>query len=109
MSGVSVSVKERDYILVDIGVDRDYVACGNYDIFGKRAVAVYADALGMLAPLAVARAAVTALVANDVAFAAHALANGKTGYACALAWFLCALVMIFTIIRNRVEQKYENE
>ena len=33
----------------------------------------------------------------------------KTGYACALAWFLCALVMIFTIIRNRMEQKYENE
>ena len=33
----------------------------------------------------------------------------KTGYACALAWFLCALVMIFTIIRNKVEQKYENE
>ena len=33
----------------------------------------------------------------------------KTGYACALAWFLCAIVMIFTIIRNKVEQKYENE
>ena len=33
----------------------------------------------------------------------------RTGYACALAWFLCAIVMIFTIIRNNVEQKYENE
>ncbi len=33
----------------------------------------------------------------------------RTGYACALAWLLAAIVMIFTVIRSRVESKYENE
>lgn len=30
----------------------------------------------------------------------------RTGYACALAWLLCAIVMIFTLIRWRVESKF---
>ena len=33
----------------------------------------------------------------------------RTGYACALAWLLCAIVMIFTVIRWRVESKYSVE
>ncbi len=33
----------------------------------------------------------------------------RTGYACALAWLLAAIVMLFTVIRSRVERKYENE
>ena len=33
----------------------------------------------------------------------------RTGYACALAWLLCAIVMIFTLIRWRVESKYSVE
>lgn len=33
----------------------------------------------------------------------------QTGYACALAWLLCAIVMIFTIIRWRTESKFDAE
>ena len=33
----------------------------------------------------------------------------RTGYACALAWLLCAIVMVFTIFRWRVENKYSTE
>lgn len=33
----------------------------------------------------------------------------RTGYACALAWLLCAIVMVFTLIRWRVESKYDVE
>ena len=33
----------------------------------------------------------------------------RTGYACALAWLLCAIVMIFTIIRWKTENKYSVE
>lgn len=33
----------------------------------------------------------------------------RTGYACALAWLLCAIVMVFTVIRWRVENKYDAE
>ena len=33
----------------------------------------------------------------------------RTGYACALAWLLCAIVMIFTVIRWRSESKFSAE
>ncbi|MDO4488206.1 MAG: sugar ABC transporter permease [Eubacteriales bacterium] len=33
----------------------------------------------------------------------------RTGYACALAWLLCAIVMIFTVIRWRVENRWSAE
>ena len=33
----------------------------------------------------------------------------RTGYACALAWLLTAIIMIFTIIRSRAEKKYSAE
>lgn len=33
----------------------------------------------------------------------------RTGYACALAWLLCAIVMIFTVIRWRSENKFSAE
>lgn len=33
----------------------------------------------------------------------------RTGYACALAWLLCAIVMIFTVIRWRTESKFDAE
>ena len=31
----------------------------------------------------------------------------RTGYACALAWLLCAIVMVFTVIRWRVEKNFD--
>lgn len=33
----------------------------------------------------------------------------RTGYACALAWLLCAIVMVFTLIRNKLEDKFSAE
>lgn len=33
----------------------------------------------------------------------------RTGYACALAWLLCLIVMVFTIIRWRVENRWSAE
>ena len=33
----------------------------------------------------------------------------RTGYACALAWLLCAIVMVFTVIRWRTESKFSAE
>ena len=33
----------------------------------------------------------------------------RTGYACALAWLLCLIVMVFTVIRWRAEKNYSNE
>lgn len=33
----------------------------------------------------------------------------RTGYAAALSWFLCAIVMVFTVIRWRTEKDYTNE
>ena len=33
----------------------------------------------------------------------------RTGYACALAWLLCAIVMIFMLIRWKYEQKFSAE
>lgn len=33
----------------------------------------------------------------------------RTGYACALAWLLTFIVMIFTVIRSQSNKKYENE
>lgn len=33
----------------------------------------------------------------------------RTGYACALAWLLCAIVMVFMLIRWRVEKSYDAE
>lgn len=33
----------------------------------------------------------------------------RTGYACALAWLLCLIISVFTIIRMRSERDYSNE
>jgi len=33
----------------------------------------------------------------------------RTGYACALAWLLCAIVMVFTVIRWQVEKNFDAE
>ena len=33
----------------------------------------------------------------------------RTGYACALAWLLCAIVMVFTVIRWQVEKSFDAE
>ena len=33
----------------------------------------------------------------------------RTGYACALAWLLCVIVMVFTLLRWRVESNYSAE
>lgn len=33
----------------------------------------------------------------------------RTGYACALAWLLCLIVMVFTIFRWQGQKKYSNE
>ena len=33
----------------------------------------------------------------------------RTGYACALSWLLCAIVLIFTLIQWRSQKKWSND
>ncbi|MPM82110.1 hypothetical protein SDC9_129168 [bioreactor metagenome] len=75
MGRVAQRVKKGDDLLIEIFTDRDAVGRGNAQVLGKSAVPVDAHALCVLAPLRVARAAVAAYTANDVALARYTLAH----------------------------------
>ena len=79
MGGVAEGIEERDHILRQAFIDDDDVGLRDADVFRKRAVAVHADADGVLAPLDVAAVAVAAAVTGDVALAGNALANVQSG------------------------------
>ena len=83
MCSVAESVEEGNDIIGQIVLDGNDIGCGDAEILCKSAVAVDADALCLLAPLAVAGAAVIALAADDVALAGNALADLEVGYALA--------------------------
>ena len=93
MGGVAEGVKEGDNVLGKAFVNGDHVRFRNADVLCKRAVAVNADADGVLAPLDVACVAVAAAVAGDVALAGDALANVQTRYACAKLRDLADILM----------------
>lgn len=69
VGGVAEGVKECNDVLGKAFVNGDHVRFRNADVLCKRAVAVNADADGVLAPLDVARMAVAAAVAGDVTLA----------------------------------------
>ena len=73
--GVAVCVKEGNYILRNIVRHKYNIGLGYAYVFRKRALPVHAHALGLLAPLAVARAAVAAMAAYYVPFAGNDLAD----------------------------------
>jgi len=77
MGGVAVSVEEGDYLLGDIPSYGDDVPCGNADVLGKCAVPLDADALCFGTEMALARAAVAALHAGDMALAGNYLTDLK--------------------------------
>ena len=76
---VAEGIEERDHVLRQAFIDDDDVGLRDADIFRKRAVAVHADADGVLAPLDVAAVAVAAAVTCDVALAGNALADVQSG------------------------------
>ena len=78
---VADRVEHGDHILVERGVDEDDIARGDAEVLRERAVAVYADARGVLAPLDVARVTVAAVAAGDVPLARNALADGQPRHA----------------------------
>jgi hypothetical protein len=83
VGGVAEGVKEGDDVLGQILGDGDDVGGRDAQILGKGAVAVHADAAGVLAPLDVAAVAVAAAAAGDVALAGDALTDREAGDALA--------------------------
>ena len=72
---VSERVEDGVELVVDRRIAVPHVRLGDAEILGEGAVAVHANALRLAAEVALPGAAVAAVAAHDVPFAAHALAD----------------------------------
>ena len=75
MNGVAIGVKNAQKIRRQIDAGPEYVGCRDYDVFGKGAVSVNTDPLGIVAQMQAASESISATAAHNMAFARDDVAH----------------------------------